>query len=84
LTEKTNVYIHVQDCKTYPGFKVCKDHITHFLYCGASGALYGTTCTYLLIHKSSECKREEQVPLVINLHIIMLRLFLVSLTPLLA
>jgi len=82
LAEKTNLYIHVQDCKTYPGFKVCKDHITYFLYCDASGGLYGTTCTYLLIRKSSDHKREEQVPLVINLHIIMLHLSLVSLTPL--
>jgi len=30
--------------KTYRGFKVSKDRITHFLYCDASGGLYGKTC----------------------------------------
>jgi hypothetical protein len=52
--------------KTYPGFKVSKDHITHFFYCDASAGLYGKTCTYLLFRKSSDHKREEQEPLIIN------------------
>lgn len=40
------------------------------------------TCAYLLIGKSSDHKREEQEPLIINLHIIMFHLSLVSLTSL--
>jgi hypothetical protein len=52
--------------KTYPGFKVYKDHITNFLNCDASGGLYGKTCTYLLFHKSSDHNREEQEPLFLN------------------
>jgi hypothetical protein len=68
--------------QTYSGFKVSKDHITRFLYCDASGGLYGKTCTYLLFHKSSDLKREEQESLIINLHNFMFYLSLVPLIPL--